>query len=59
MSLHRKSGAFTMQKDCYYTPKAMLFEGGAWHTTNIGDEKLYPKLSFKAKYTHLLNEEAP
>lgn len=28
MSLHRNSGAFTMQKDCYYAPKAMLFASG-------------------------------
>ena len=28
MSLYRKSSAFTMQKDCYYTPKAMLFASG-------------------------------
>ncbi len=28
MGLHRNSGAFTMQKDCYYTPKAMFFASG-------------------------------
>lgn len=28
MILLSKNSAFTMQKDCYYTPKAMLFASG-------------------------------
>lgn len=28
MCLQLKINAFSMQKDCYYTAKAMLFEGG-------------------------------
>lgn len=32
MSLYLNSDAFTMQKDCYYTPKAMLFEGDTIYT---------------------------
>ena len=32
MGLHRNSGAFTMQKDCYYTAKTMFLNWAELYT---------------------------